>query len=235
MSNARGIVNSVPVVDNAAMLKRLLSKIGRRLAGKPFPGSEQYWIERYESGRNSGAGSYNELAAFKAEIINDFVARHAVDSVIEFGCGDGNQLALAAYPSYTGFDVSPHAVRLCEERFRGDDTKRFLLIDAYAGETAELTLSLDVVYHLVEDPVFEAYMQRLFDAARRFVIVYSSNTDVREEGQAAHVRHRVFTDWVERNRSDWKLAAHIPNRYPPHASGSSGSLADFYVYERALG
>lgn len=215
------------------MLRRLLNKARRWLAGKPFPGSEQYWIERYESGRCSGAGSYNELAAFKAEIINDLVAEHGILTVMEFGCGDGHQLALASYPSYTGFDVSPHAVGLCEERFRGDDSKRFRLMDAYAGETAELALSLDVVYHLVEDSVFESYMHRLFDSAERFVVVYSSNTEMREEGQAAHVRHRIFTDWVERNRPDWRLAAHIPNRYPPDEFGERGSIADFYVYERS--
>ena len=218
------------------MLRRQLRKIGRRLKQERFPGSEQYWIERYESGRDSGAGSHDELAAFKAEIINDFVAGRGIASVIEFGCGDGNQLALAVYPSYVGFDVSPRALSLCEQRFRGDDSKRFLLMDAYSGETAELTLSLDVIYHLVEDTVFEAYMNRLFDAALVFVIVYSSNTDVREEGQAAHVRHRVFTDWVNRNRPDWTLSAHVPNRFPPPAScGAHGSLANFYVYARAAG
>lgn len=215
------------------MLRRLVNKARRWLAGKPFPGSEQYWIERYESGRTSGAGSYNELATFKAEIINDFVAEHAIATLIEFGCGDGHQLTLASYPSYTGFDVSPHAVGLCEERFRDDDSKRFRLMDAYAGETAELALSLDVVYHLVEDSVFESYMHRLFDAAERFVVIYSSNTELREEGQAAHVRHRVFTDWVERERPDWKLLAHVPNRYPPDEFGARGSIADFYIYEKS--
>ena len=215
------------------MLKRLVSKALRWLAGKPFPGSEQYWIERYESGRTSGAGSYNELATFKAEVLNDFVAEHAVASVIEFGCGDGHQLALADYPAYTGFDVSARAVQLCEERFREDHSKRFLLMGGYSGETAELTLSLDVVYHLVEDSIFESYMRRLFDAAERFVVVYSSNTELREEGQAAHVRHRVFTDWVEHERPDWKLLAHVPNRYPPDAFGARGSIADFYIYEKS--
>ncbi len=214
------------------MLRRLARKAKRWLTGKPFPGSEQYWIERYDDGRTSGSGSFNELAEFKAEIVNGYVARHGVGSVMEFGCGDGNQLALADYPAYVGFDVSPRAVELCRERFRGDASKRFMLMDEYAGQRAELTLSLDVVYHLVEDAVFESYMQTLFDAAERFVIVYSSNAEIREEGQAAHVRHRHFTPWVESNRPDWRLVEHVPNRFPPAAPGSPGSLADFYVFEK---
>lgn len=137
------------------------------MAGSPFPGSEQYWIERYEAGRTSGAGSYKELAEFKAEIINAFVAKHSVGSVMEFGCGDGNQLKLADYPAYTGFDVSPRAVELCRDMFRSDDTKRFALMEEYEGQTAQLTLSLDVVYHLIEDEVFESYMKTLFGAAER--------------------------------------------------------------------
>lgn len=214
------------------MSRRLLKKAKRWLAGSPFPGSEEYWVERYEAGRTSGAGSYNELAGFKAEIINGFVAKHGVGGVMEFGCGDGNQLELADYPAYTGFDVSPRAVELCRDVFRSDRTKRFLLMNEYAGQTAPLALSLDVVYHLVEDAVFESYMSTLFDAAERFVIVYSSNSEICEPGQAAHVRHRAFTEWVDANKPQWTLMEHIPNRYPPSASGVRGSLADFYIFER---
>lgn len=209
-----------------------MRKAKRWLAGSPFPGSEQYWIERYEAGRTSGAGSYNELAEFKAEVINAFVTKHGIESVMEFGCGDGNQLKLADYPVYTGFDVSPRAVELCREIFRGDDAKRFLLMEDYRSQTAELTLSLDVIYHLVEDEVFESYMSVLFEASERFVIVYSTNSDTREEKQVRHVRHRVFSEWVDANAGSWHLLEHIPNKYPPDESGTRGSSADFYIYEK---
>jgi len=214
------------------MLRRLAKKAKRWLAGCPFPGSRQYWIERYEAGRTSGAGSYNALAEFKAEIINAFVARHGITSVIEFGCGDGHQLGLADYPAYTGFDVSTRAIELCRGLFANDASKQFLLTEDYQGQTAELALSLDVVYHLVEDEVFESYMRTLFGAGERYVIVYSSNAAIREEGQAKHVRHRVFTDWVDTNMPRWSLMEHIPNRYPPSTADVQGSLADFYLYEK---
>ena len=222
-------------MENGPMLRRLAKKAKRLLTGSPFPGSEQYWIERYEDGRSSGAGSYNELAQFKAEVINAFVAKHDIASVIEFGCGDGNQLTLCDYQAYTGFDVSPRAVELCREIFRSDDSKRFLLMDEYQGQTAELTVSLDVIYHLVEDEVFESYMRTLFGAAERFVVIYSSNSEIREKAQAAHVRHRLFTEWVAANMPEWTLAEHVPNRYPPTASAAQASLADFYIYEKRLG
>src|ERR1700690_3055812 len=77
---------------------------------KPFRGSKQYWMERYKSGGNSGPGSYNKLAEFKAQVLNNFVVMNNIKTVIEYGCGDGNQLRLSNYPSYLGFDISASAI-----------------------------------------------------------------------------------------------------------------------------
>src|SRR5689334_14993422 len=83
-------------------------------------GSASYWADRYQAGGNSGVGSYGVLADFKAATLNDFVAANNVGSVIEFGCGDGNQLSLANYPRYLGLDVAKGAIELCRTRFGGD-------------------------------------------------------------------------------------------------------------------
>lgn len=197
-----------------------------------FDGSGDYWENRYAAGGNSGAGSYDDLAAFKAEVLNDFVAERKIQRVIEFGCGDGNQLALANYPQYVGYDVSETAVRQCREKFAGDASRTFKLMQDYAGETAELSLSLDVIYHLVEDRIFEDYMQTLFAAAERYVIVYSSDRDENPRLQSPHVRHRQFSSWIAREQPAWRLAQHIPNRYPQKGLLGKGSFADFFVYER---
>ena len=135
-------------------------------ARKPFAGSEAYWTARYESAGSSGPGSYNKLAEFKAEVLNDFVKQKNITTIIEYGRGDGNQLKLAAYPSYIGFEISPRAIALCENAFIGDPTKKFKLMKDYQGETAQLTLSLDVIFHLVEDQVFEEHMRKLFEFFR---------------------------------------------------------------------
>ena len=84
--------------------------------------SAVYWERRYTQGRNSGEGSYGDLAIFKAEALNSFVESRGIQSVIEFGCGDGAQLGLAQYPLYTGYDVSRKAVELCRERFNSDES-----------------------------------------------------------------------------------------------------------------
>jgi len=216
------------------VVKRLISKLsGRRAKSRAFPGSAAYWEERYATGGDSGAGSYSHFAQFKAEVLNEFVASRGVKSVIEFGCGDGNQLALATYPRYLGIDVSPAAVARCRDRFAGDATKSFATSDAYRGERADLSLSLDVVYHLVEDDVFDRYMRALFAAAERFVIVYASDFDDEPGKTAAHVRHRKFTRWIDANAPGWRLARRVPNRYPREPGAKDGTPAEFFVYEKA--
>jgi hypothetical protein len=165
-------------------------------------------------------------------VLNKFVASNAVSTVIEYGCGDGNQLRLTRYPQYLGFDISPHAVARFRRQFAHDGSKSFRLIQDYAGERAELTLSLNVVYHLVEDSVFASYMHRLFDSSDRFVIIYSSSTDENPPGTPAHIRHRDFKDWISWNKTERVLKAHVPNKYPFRGDANTGSFADFYIYAR---
>ena len=212
--------------------RRLRPSNGVDRRAEPFPGSERYWEKRYADGGNSGVGSYAFFAEFKAEVLNRFVHENDVRSVLEFGCGDGNQLTLARYPSYAGFDVSETAVERCRERFAGDPTRRFAMMAEYAGESADLALSLDVVYHLIEDDVYERYMRTLFDAARRFAIVYASDTDDNRGYEGTHVKHRKFTRWVRENRPEFALVGHVPNRYPYRGDWRTGSFAEFFFYRR---
>jgi SAM-dependent methyltransferase len=192
--------------------------------------SGDYWERRYRSGLSSGDGSYGELAAFKARVLNQFVSQHDVRTVLELGCGDGNQLSLASYPSYIGLDVSARAVELCMERFAADPSKAFmwydpartLRLDRILG--ADLTLSLDVVYHLLEDSSYESYLRDLFGCARRYAIVYSS--DRADERPAPHVRHRKFTETVARTQPQFRLIEKIANVHP------DDTFADFFIYER---
>src|SRR5688572_3657485 len=135
---------------------KIKSKIRKIFSLNGFEGSEKYWKKRYQKGGTSGPGSYGHLAEFKAEILNNFVQQHHVKSVIEFGCGDGNQLKLSKYPSYIGFDISEESIKKCSSFFSDDISKKFTIMDKYANEIAELTLSLDVIFHLTEDKLYHS-------------------------------------------------------------------------------
>jgi len=207
---------------------RQLSLLRQRIG---FRGSALYWEQNYARGGTSGPGSYDAAGQAKADFLNDFVRTREVRSVIEFGCGDGHQLSLVGYPRYIGLDVSRSAIELCQRRFAGDHTKSFFLYDGACFTdrarlfTADLAISLDVIYHLTEDAVFEAYMTHLFAAASRFVIIYA--TDRQIPGTAPHVRHRHFTPWAEALGQGWRLVKVTPGPNP------GADRADFFTYERA--
>lgn len=204
----------------------IINSARRRLKQLTFPGSGAYWERRYRAGGDSGLGSSGELAEYKARFINEYVEAQQIRSVLEFGCGDGRQLAHARYPRYVGVDVSTTAVDLCRRRFADDSTKQFT-VAPYAGEAAELCLSIDVIYHLVEDSMFAGYMQQLFRDATRSVIIYSSNSELVGD---VHVRHRQFTTWIESHISGWD-GVRFPNRLDHHWRDDR-LRPDFWVYER---
>lgn len=87
-----------------------------------FTSSDAYWEERYRKGGNSGAGSYRKFAIFKAEVFNEFIERNGITSVIEHGCGDGNQLGLLKIQNYIGLEVSEEAVRRCRKLYSKNET-----------------------------------------------------------------------------------------------------------------
>jgi hypothetical protein len=216
----KGLVRPLPGVHSLSLLRQRLN----------FRGSAAYWEQNYSGGGTSGDGSYGDLAHTKADFLNAFIHDRGITSVTEFGCGDGHQLTLASYPRYVGLDVSGAAIELCASTFRDDPKKSFFL---YEGNcffdrarlfAADVAISLDVIYHLVEDRVFETYMAHLFGSADRYIVIYSSNASV--HGTAPHVRHRCFTAWVAQNCPEWHLIQ------VDEGSGSWPGKADFYTYER---
>ncbi|MEZ2279339.1 MAG: hypothetical protein ACBR12_20755 [Microcoleus sp.] len=199
---------------------------------KLFISSALYWERRYSDKGNSGSGSSEHLARFKADTINVFVKKNIVQSIIEYGCGDGRQLMLSIYPSYIGFDVSKTSIDMCRELFRGDVSKAFNLMADYIGEVADLTLSLDVIYHLVEESIFHNYMNLLFESSKKFVIIYSNNSDAYYRSESPHIKFRIFTEWIEKYANEWSLIDYIPNKYPYQGNPEKGSWSDFYFYSK---
>lgn len=194
--------------------------------------SAEYWDKRYKENGTSGVGSYSHLAEFKANFLNMFVDKQGIKKVIEFGCGDGNQLRLSNYPEYIGFDVSITSILMCKKLFSDDSSKSFFLSSDNPSTFADLVLSLDVIYHLVEDDVYHCYMQQLFSSSTRYVIIYSSNTIINDKSQSIHVRHRKFTDWINLHAPYFHLVQYVPNEYPLRKDNIYGSFADFYVFEK---
>jgi SAM-dependent methyltransferase len=199
--------------------------------------SAAYWEERYRKGGSSGSGSRGRLANYKARVINELIARLAPDSVIDFGSGDGFQIAMFEMASYTGVDVSPTAVETCRQQFANRENWRFFLSadrSAWAG-SYDMALSLDVAFHLIEPEIFDGYFNDVFDHARRWVLIYSSDTA--HAAPSEHVLHRPVSEWVRENRPGWRLAERFEN---PHARDIDAphdrkkTAAHFMLFEVAV-
>ena len=170
---------------------------------------------------------------FKASVLNNFVSKNNINSVIEWGCGDCNQLSLSKYKYYIGYDVSKSAIDICKNKFNNDFTKSFIHMNDsyYYNKKADLSISLDVIFHLLEDDIFNLYMINLFNSSNKYVCIYSSNVDF---GWDKHVKHRKFTDWVDKYMNNsWRIKELIPNKYPFDPKNSeTTSFSDFYFYEK---
>jgi hypothetical protein len=111
------------------------------------------------------------------------------------------------------------------ERFADDPTKSFLAYDPKALSDpagwlrGDLALSMEVLFHLVEDDVFDAYLRLLFGSAGRYVAICSTDEELPQA--SPHERHRPFTPWVARHRPEWRL---LECEAPPVETGLLSSL-----------
>ena len=218
--------------------RRVRAVVARTVLNRVFKDSSTYWRDRYRRGGTSGAGSAGELAHGKADVINEILKRRGVRSVIEFGCGDGTQLGLGDYATYVGLDVSPEAIRRCIDRYQHDPTKSFFQYEPSAFHDrlgvmrADLAMSLDVLYHLTEDAVFDTHLVHLFGAGERFVLVFSDDVD--RSSDVAHIRHRRFTPVVAERFPDWRLVERHEHPLAGDAAVPETALfSSFFLYERA--
>lgn len=156
----------------------------------------RYWNNRYEEGGTSGNGSYGELSIYKADIINSFINGHNINSIIEFGCGDGNNLSLYNFKKYLGLDVSEQSILININKYHDDNTKSFILYNPrfFSNQnfiTSELVICIDVLYHIVDDEGYFKTLLDIFSVSKKYVILYTS-VDAFEKNPylGGHVKHR---------------------------------------------
>lgn len=150
--------------------------------------------------------------------------------MIEFGCGDGQQLRTLHIPHYVGVDVSPIVLSTCRKEFGDDPSKVFVLLDDYADQHAELSMSVDVIFHLMEVNTYDDYLARLFAAGTRFVIIYSTSTDLADTG-VSHVRHRNVLADVAARFPTFRRMTEAEATLPPPVRFDRGHPTSFFLSE----
>jgi hypothetical protein len=186
--------------------------------------TENIWETHYLNGENSGDGSYGDLCFFKTNVLNEHIRKHNIQSIFDFGSGDGSQIENVITKNYVGVDISKKAVSLCRERYSSDSTKIFYYVGDYTfDKTFDMTMSLDVIYHILEDDLYRDYMNKLFRSSNKWVIIYSSNYSGHKH---QHMYTKKFTDDVAEWFKNFRLVETIPQLYPNKSS------ADFYIFEK---
>ncbi|NOU06448.1 MAG: class I SAM-dependent methyltransferase [Hyphomicrobiaceae bacterium] len=202
------------------MWRKIVKTLAPSIANK-FDTSDEYWKRRYRFGGHSGSGSRGDSARYKADTLNTFVTTHAIRSVVELGCGDGQNCALYDVPHYLGLDISSHALGLAKKRCSDKPGFQFALINdpsplavaalahTHQGHlTTDLSLSFDVMFHLIEDDIYRRYLQTLGLLSARYCLIYATDHD---EVEAAHVRHRHYSDDFVAMNSGWRLRDRLQN------------------------
>lgn len=211
---------------------KVITKL-KKVFGRKF-NSRDYWRRRYRSGGTSGSGSYGNLCTYKAAIINATVYEHKIESVVELGFGDGNQANTFEFENYTGIEIVPELVDRAKKIFSDRPTWNFFLEDNFdfADQRFDLSMSLDVLYHLIEDDVFDDYMKRLFNLSDRFILIYAS--DIEKITSNAHVRHRSYSKWIDEHVPNVVLEKSWDNQYPydKDSDPSKTSFANFKLYRK---
>ena len=167
-----------------------------------------YWDNRYVSGRNSGAGSYGDESEVKASYVNNTIEKNNIKTILELGCGDGNQLSMFDIENYVGYDISPDIIKKCKDKFKGDETKIFRTFDINKSniiDNHEMVISLDVIFHLVIDGAFERYMNVLFDSSKYVLIYTMQNIEENTRKHAEHVLFRDVLSWTKNNAKNYEL------------------------------
>lgn len=158
---------------------------------------KKYWTERYSTGGNSGYGSQDlKSVRFKADYVNEVIKKYNIKTICELGCGDGNQLKyFNGYSKYYGYDIASVAVSMCKKQYERDSNKIFCYeIEEVLNKKYDLALSLDVLYHLIENDMYRKYLHDLFSISD-IVCIFSTNHT--NPVGASHVISRIFTKDVD--------------------------------------
>ncbi len=140
-------------------------------AASPIQKNSPEKIARYRECRNHRAD--------RKEYTFRLIHQLKPDTVLDFGCGDGEicvQLALLGYQT-TGFDVSPEYIQLAKERARVDgveDKVKFFVADgsnvSIEEQTFDLVLVQLVLHHVDLRPCLENIRKHVKPGGRVIII-----------------------------------------------------------------
>ena len=194
--------------------KKIIRELFRSNLTKNFSNSARYWEERYYYGGNSGKGSYFQKASEKADYLNAKINQFNIDTIVDIGCGDGNNLKLFEIRNYYGFDVSKTIINSNKKLFSQDQNKKFVLMDDNFEKTLVeirnkketknlICVSFDVIGHLVEDNIYQTHLNNFSLLNPDYLIISNYDKDEKYDLSMPHIKQRNYSKDLINN--GWKL------------------------------
>lgn len=166
--------------------------------------AREYWNTRYRSGGNSGAGSYGDHSKIKSDYVNGVIKDYNIETVDDIGVGDGNQLSMLNVLNYIGYDISDVILDKVKSIYKNDPTKTFRHVDLYHDRSVDLMLSMEVIFHLIDDTMYLDYMDKLFNSNSKYILIFTMSGN---DGDviAPHVKIRdILKLYNVRYYNDWE-------------------------------
>lgn len=184
--------------------------------------SIEYWNNRYKTGDDSGDGSKNELLIFKTNFINNFIKENNLQSLTDFGHGDLSVANLLLINEYTGIDIFTSTqniknLNLVKSRF-----------DTYDGNSTDLVICLDVLYHILEDEqeYLKKSLDKMIEISKKFIIIYSNDSREPNNEYKHHLYNSKWLQYLE-TKNNLKLIYEQKNYM-------QGCSAKFFIYEKKI-
>ena len=147
---------------------------------------DELWSEQWGQLQEFGP-SHRHLT----RIIVETVRGLPINSVVDVGCGTGDNLAAlqreTGIKDIVGMDISKTAVEVARRRIAGEFLAMDVVHDPPLDRTFDLVLSSQVIEHVAEDDVFLA---RLYDLCGKYCFVGTMQGRMRpSEATIGHLRN----------------------------------------------
>jgi len=147
--------------------------------------AKEYWDSRYESGGNSGYGSYGEQLEKKLKWLSGL----DIETISDIGCGDFNfgSHLLEMYPKvrYWGYDISDVIITQNRAKY-----PQYTFSTGGMIPKADLVLCVDVLFHILDDAEYESTLKELEALQTKYLAVTAYEED--RPSPSPHLALRKF-------------------------------------------
>lgn len=211
------------------MIPRIFSSIRARLQpgyrSPYYREPRRYWERRHRHageslegvglqglGPTGNAEDYEEKWRQIRHILKDLAADKSA-SLLDAGCGIGWFSSRAADMGFNveGVDFSAEAIRTARQNV-GPAVQWHVseLADFQSGRSYEIVMCIDVLFHIVDDRVWDESVRNLGALASDYLLIQEELTDQRKplaDFSRTHLRRRVKQDYLDALQG-FELAAH---------------------------